>query len=173
MKNICGRVYFSRPGSRKFLYLRGGWEVEGRERNAVSTKVGDLSVSGLERGKKKREAKNVLFARGVRFKTRLPRVEGLFESSIVSNVLAKRQLAVDIVVLAVGSLDGKVPVLIHETLCLLVECLFCRICPPLFRVGYENLRDEGCEAVENEERKDDPFQGQWCRLTLWMRPMES
>lgn len=79
----------------------------------------------------KKRGKHVLFAGGIRFETRLPRAEGLFDSSIISNILIKRQLTVNITILAFRSLDGEVPVLVHEALCPLVECLLCRICLPL------------------------------------------
>jgi len=63
--------------------------------------------------------------------TSLPSVEGLLQSSIVSNVLAKSELSINMILFAIPTLDRKVTVLIDKALSPLIELCGCVVGPPL------------------------------------------
>ena len=73
----------------------------------------------------------LLLSRFIRFEASFPTFEGLLQSSIVCNVLSKSELTVDIVILAIGSLDRKVAILIDKALSLLIEGGGSGVGPPL------------------------------------------
>lgn len=146
MKNSCSGVYFSRPGSLKFLYLFGqGRRVGERGKKGVlvskdveKMKIFAPSVADLH-GEKKviREQKeslmkrNLLLASGISLETVLPGAESVLDSSVIGNVLGKRLGSIEMYIRAIGPLDRVVAVLLVDALCLFGECLFSLWSPPL------------------------------------------
>lgn len=134
MKKSWSGVYFSRPDNLKFLYLCvQGYKKKKEKRGGVSicTFLILCCVTPVQTISDKKKKRNLRETRGIGLEARLPCPVRLFQSSIVSNVFGQCQLSINVVILAVWSLDRKVPVLVHEALRFFVKCLFCLVCPPL------------------------------------------
>jgi hypothetical protein len=83
-------------------------------------------TQGHRKGKK-----NLLPTVRIGLETTLPSLKGHFETSVIRHILAQCSLPIQVVVLVIRSLDGKVSILFDKALCLLFECLRRGVCPPL------------------------------------------